>query len=130
MPLVRIDVIEGRRNPDQLRTLADAVHEVMLGQFAAPDRDRYQIITEHKPHHIIVEDTGLGFTRSDDVVVIQILQQGRTDQQKKDTYRALAEGLESATGLNPADLIISVTGNSRADWSFGYGVAQFLEGNL
>jgi phenylpyruvate tautomerase PptA (4-oxalocrotonate tautomerase family) len=90
MPLVRIDVIEGRRTPDQLQILADTVHQVMLDQFAAPESDRYQIITEHKPHHIIVEDTGLGFTRSHDIVVIQILQQGRTEDQKKDTYKALA----------------------------------------
>ena len=45
MPLVRIDVIEGRRSPEQLRLLADVVQEVMLQAFAAPPRDRYQVIT-------------------------------------------------------------------------------------
>jgi phenylpyruvate tautomerase PptA (4-oxalocrotonate tautomerase family) len=30
MPLVRIDVVEGRRTPDGLRRLADTVQEVML----------------------------------------------------------------------------------------------------
>ena len=29
MPLVRIDVVEGRRTPDELRRLADTVQEVM-----------------------------------------------------------------------------------------------------
>ncbi|EEN84263.1 tautomerase family protein [Rhodococcus erythropolis] len=130
MPLVRIDLVEGRRTPSQLRVLADAVHQVMLDHFAAPDRDRYQIITEHQPHQIIVEDTGLGFDRTDDVVIIQILQQGRSELQKTNVYRALANGLESAAGLRPDDLIVSVSGNSRADWSFGHGVAQFLDGPL
>ena len=46
MPLVRIDVKEGR-SPEQLRRLADVVQEVMLEVFDAPDRDRYQIITVH-----------------------------------------------------------------------------------
>ena len=30
----------------------------------------------------------------------------------------------------PSDLIVSVMGNSREDWSFGLGRAQFLEGDL
>jgi len=46
MPLVRIDVIEGR-TPDQLRALADSVQQAMVEVFAAPQRDRYQVIQEH-----------------------------------------------------------------------------------
>ena len=53
MPLVRIDVVEGRRTPEQLRLLADTVQEVVLDVFAAPPRDRYQVITEHRPGQLI-----------------------------------------------------------------------------
>ena len=49
MPLVRIDVVKERRSREQLRLLADTVQEVMLDVFAAPPRDRYQVITEHVP---------------------------------------------------------------------------------
>ena len=82
MPLVRIDVQQGR-TAEELRRIADVVQGVMLDVFAAPPRDRYQIITEHPVGHIIAEDTGLGFERTDGVVVIQIFQQGRTAEQKK-----------------------------------------------
>lgn len=129
MPLVRIDVVEGR-SEEELRGLADAVQEVMLDVFAAPDRDRYQVIHEHKPGRIIAEDTGLGLERTDDVVIIQVTQQGRTDDQKRALYAGLAERLRERTGLAPSDLIVSVTENTRADWSFGMGRAQFLEGDL
>jgi phenylpyruvate tautomerase PptA (4-oxalocrotonate tautomerase family) len=129
VPLVRIDVQEGR-SAQQLRRLGDVVQEVMLEVFDAPDRDRYQIITEHKVGHIIAEDTNLGFERTDDVVVLQIFQQGRTDEHKKAAYRRLAERLELEVGLKPTDLIVSVVANERADWSFGLGRAQFLEGDL
>jgi phenylpyruvate tautomerase PptA (4-oxalocrotonate tautomerase family) len=44
MSLVRIDVVGGRRTPEQVRLLADTVQEVMLDVFAAPPRDRYQVI--------------------------------------------------------------------------------------
>jgi phenylpyruvate tautomerase PptA (4-oxalocrotonate tautomerase family) len=130
MPLVRIDVTENRRSPAQLRDLADTVQDVMLDTFAAPPRDRYQIVTEHKPGQIIAEDTGLGFTRTDDLVIVQVVQQGRSEAQKQAMYRALADRLEQRTGLSPQDLIVSVTENTREDWSFGEGVAQFLEGRL
>jgi phenylpyruvate tautomerase PptA (4-oxalocrotonate tautomerase family) len=130
MPLVRIDVTEGRRSTEQLRLLADTVQEVMLDVFAAPPRDRYQIITEHRSGQLICEDTGLGIERTDDLVVLQVFQQGRSEAQKRALYAGLAEKLEEATGLAPADLIVSVMGNSREDWSFGWGRAQFLEGDL
>ena len=130
MPLVRIDVVEGRRTAEQLRLLADTVQEVMLDVFAAPPRDRYQIVTEHRPGQLICEDTGLGIERTDDLVVLQVFQQGRSEEQKRALYAGLAKSLEEATGLAPSDLIVSVMGNSREDWSFGLGRAQFLEGDL
>ena len=46
-------------------------------------RDRYQIITEHPVGQIIAEDTGLGYTRTDGVTVIQIFQQGRTTRRSR-----------------------------------------------
>jgi phenylpyruvate tautomerase PptA (4-oxalocrotonate tautomerase family) len=130
MPLVRIDVIEGRRTPEQLRLLADTVQDVMLDVFAAPPRDRYQIITEHRPGQLICEDTGLDLERTEDLVVLQVFQQGRSEEQKRALYAGLAKRLEAATDLTPSDLIVSVMGNSREDWSFGLGRAQFLEGDL
>lgn len=129
MPLVRIDVQQGR-SPAELRKIADVTQGVMLDVFAAPPGDRYQIITEHPVGHIIAEDTGLGFERTDGVVVIQIVQQGRTTAQKKAAYEQLAERLEAECRVAPTDLIVSVVANGREDWSFGLGRAQFLEGEL
>ena len=130
MPLVHIHVTEARRTPAQLRRLADTVQQVMREYFAAPDRDRYQIITEHKPGQIIAEDTGLGFERTDDIVILQIFQQGRTRDHKQAAYRALADRLQDQTGLKPSDLIVSIVETAREDWSFGNGIAQFVEGRL
>lgn len=130
IPLIRIDVIEGRWDRDRLKSLTDAIHQVLIETFAAPERDRYQIISEHKPGHIVALDTGLGFERSDDVVVVQITQQGRSVDQKKALYAGLATRLQSDVGLDPHDLVVSVVENAPEDWSFGLGRAQFLEGDL
>ncbi len=129
MPLVRIDVQQGR-SPAELRKIADVTQGVMLDVFAAPPGDRYQIITEHPVGQIIAEDTGLGFERTAGVVVIQIVQQGRSAAQKRAAYEQLAKRLDAECQVAPTDLIVSVVGNGREDWSFGLGRAQFLEGDL
>lgn len=129
MPLVRIDVVEGR-TPEQLRLVADVVQEVMLDVFAAPPRDRYQVVTEHPRGQIIAEDTGLGYERTDGVTVVQVFQQGRDAAQKQALYAALATRLEERCAIAPTDLIVSVMENEREDWSFGEGRAQFLDGGL
>jgi phenylpyruvate tautomerase PptA (4-oxalocrotonate tautomerase family) len=129
MPLVRIDLFEGRSD-DELRLLADTVQECMVDVFAAPERDRYQIITEHRPGRMFLEDTGLGFERSERQLVIQVTQQGRTAEQKQALYAALAARLGERTGLRPEDLVVSVVESQREDWSFGFGRAQFLTGEL
>jgi phenylpyruvate tautomerase PptA (4-oxalocrotonate tautomerase family) len=129
MPLVRIDLQRGR-TPEELRRLADTVQDVMLDVFSAPPRDRYQIITEHDVGQIIAEDTGLGLERTDGIVIIQIFQQGRSNEQKVAMYAELAKRLETECGVRPEDLIISVMANRHADWSFGLGEAQFATGTL
>jgi phenylpyruvate tautomerase PptA (4-oxalocrotonate tautomerase family) len=129
VPLVRIDLVRGR-TPEQLRALADTVQEVMLDVFAAPPGDRYQVIHQHDPDEMIIEDTGLGIERSDGVTVVQVTQQGRDRAQKEALYAALAERLGDRGLVEPRDLVVSVVENTRDDWSFGHGRAQFLTGEL
>ncbi|HKG52198.1 MAG TPA: tautomerase family protein [Actinomycetales bacterium] len=129
MPLVRIDLVEGRTD-EEVAAVADTVQEVMEEVFAAPPRDRYQVITEHRPGRLVLQDTGLGFERTDKVVLVSVVQQGRSTEQKQALYAALAARLEDKTGLASTDLVVSVSENTRADWSFGLGRAQFLEGDL
>lgn len=45
-------------------------------------------------------------------------------------YEIAAANLAARSGLDPADLIVSITENNDEDWSFGYGWAQFLTGEL
>lgn len=75
-------------------------------------------------------DTGLGFGRTQDLICIQIFQQGRDRAKKEALFAALAKGLEASCGVKGNDLIVSVFANSPEDWSFRYGEAQFLNGKL
>lgn len=129
MPLVRIDVIKGR-SPEELQALADSVHRALVDEFATPESDRYQVIQEHAPGRLILLDTGLGIQRSAKVVLIQITHQGRDEAQKRALYARLAELFEKRGIAASTDVVVSLVENTRADWSFGLGRAQFLTGEL
>jgi phenylpyruvate tautomerase PptA (4-oxalocrotonate tautomerase family) len=129
MPLLRIDLIEGRSGAE-LKTLVDAIHRAMLASFKVPPRDRYQIVYEHAPSRMIIEDTGLGIKRTDKVVFIQITTRPRTRAEKESFYRLVCQELERSCGIAPSDVVVSMVQNSDEDWSFGLGHAQFLTGEL
>jgi hypothetical protein len=129
MPLLRFDLIEGRTDAE-LQALLDAAHRAMLAAFRVPERDRYQIVNEHKPSRMLVEDTGLGIARTDKVVVVQVITRPRGKAAKQTFYRLLVEELQQSCGIAPSDVMVSMVENTDEDWSFGLGRAQFLEGDL
>jgi len=129
MPLIRFDLIEGR-NANELKQLLDVSHRAVVQAFGVPERDRYQIVTQHPANELIIEDTGLGFERSRNVVIVSVTSTQRSDKQKKDFYHLLVQGLGEECGIEPNDIMISMVTNGAADWSFGFGEAQFLTGKL
>ena len=129
MPLLYIDLIEGR-TPSEVRTLVDAIHDAVVDAFEVPPGDRYQVVHTHPAHEIVAWDTGLGIDRSSLLVVVHVVSRRRSRVMKEKFYELLASNLAERCGLDPADLIVSVTENGDEDWSFGHGRAQFLTGEL
>ena len=129
MPLLRFDLIEGR-SESEIRKILDTTHDVLIEALQVPKRDRYQVIQEHKPSRIVVEDTGLGFARSDNVLLLQVTSRPRSREMKENFYRLLVERLDSRCGIAPDDVIVNFVTNADEDWSFGAGRAQFLTGEL
>ncbi|HYB36267.1 MAG TPA: tautomerase family protein [Mycobacterium sp.] len=129
MPLLYVDLIEGR-TPPEVQALLDAIHEAVVEAFETPQRDRYQVVSTHPAHEIVAWDTGLGITRSSRQVVLHVVSRRRTPAMKQRFYELVASDLAERCGLDPADLIVSITENDDEDWSFGYGRAQFLTGEL
>lgn len=129
MPLVRIDVTAGRTE-EQLRDIADAIHDAIVEVYGIPVRDRFQIVNELPAGRIIAQDAGLGFERTGDVVMIQIFtQRGRTDEKKAELYDRLANGL-AGLGVAGENVFIGYVENGPQDWSFGFGRAQYVTGEL
>jgi len=129
MPLLCFDLIQGR-SENQIKRILDVTHQVMVNAFSVPERDRYQIVREHAPSRMIVEDTGLGIKRTANMLVLQVTTRPRSRVMKQAFYRSLVEKLEAACGIAPSDVVVTFVTNTDEDWSFGLGLAQFLTGEL
>src|SRR6202451_501967 len=90
MPLLRIDVIEGRSEAG-LKELLDAIHCSMLTAFKVPERDRYQIVHEHAAAEMKIEDTGLGMPRTERIVMVQVTTRPRSQLEKQNFYELLCQ---------------------------------------
>jgi phenylpyruvate tautomerase PptA (4-oxalocrotonate tautomerase family) len=129
LPLVRIDVNEGR-TPEDLQRLSRGIHDAILAEYRIPERDYFHILTEHPQGQIFAQDAGLGFERTGGVVMIQIFTQaGRSQVAKQNLFAAVASKLAEA-GVRGEDVFIGYVENTAGDWSFGFGRAQYVTGEL
>jgi phenylpyruvate tautomerase PptA (4-oxalocrotonate tautomerase family) len=126
MPLVRIDHSDARTNSGEV---AGAVHDAIVAVYGIPERDRFQVVTARPATTIIAEDAGLGFERVDPVIIQIFTQRGRSDEKKQELYAEIASRL-AGVGVAGEDVFIGYVENGPQDWSFGFGRAQYLTGEL
>jgi 4-oxalocrotonate tautomerase len=124
MPLVRIDLRKGK--PDTYReAISRIVHEALVS-VGVPKDDRFQVIAEHDSPNFVFDLNYLDIRRTGDLVIIQITwNEGRTTEQKKALYKAIADGLAAGVSLRKEDVFISLVEVKRENWSFGAGIAQY-----
>jgi 4-oxalocrotonate tautomerase len=85
------------------------------------------VLSEHGKDGLVYDPGYLGIDRTDDVVFIQItLNEGRSVEKKKDLYAKIAELLSERPRVRPEDLMINLVEVSKANWSYGYGQAQYV----
>jgi 4-oxalocrotonate tautomerase len=124
MPLVRIDLRKGK-DATHREAISRVVHEALVS-VGAPKDDRFQLISEHEPSNFVFDPNYLEIRRSEDLVVIQITRnEGRTLEQKKALYKAIADGLAARVSLRREDVLINLIEVRRENWSFGNGIAQY-----
>ena len=124
MPFARIDLRKGK-DAAYRREIGRVIYEAMIG-VGVPLKDRFQVIHEHDADDFLFDPEYLGIHRSEDLVIIQITwNEGRTLEQKKALYKAIAEGLHAAIGLRLEDVFINLVEVKKENWSFGNGVAQY-----
>ena len=125
MPFVRIDLIEGK--PSSFKSeLSGIVYQVMASMLNVPENDRFQVISEHKAENFIFDPRYLDIERTSNLIFIQItLVEGRTVNAKVSFFKALADRLHDRLQVRRQDVFINLVENSRDNWSFGNGIAQY-----
>jgi 4-oxalocrotonate tautomerase len=127
MPLARIDLVAGK-SAEYRRTIGDVIYDAIIEILKAPKDDRFQIFTEHAPDCQVVDENYLGIKRTKDCIIIQLfLNQGRTVDQKKRFYKAVADGLHARLGVRREDVFIGLVEVTNENWSFGNGEAQYAD---
>lgn len=127
MPLVRIALMKGK--PEGFgRKIGAVVYRAMLETINVPPKDNFQIITEHDANSLVYDPSYLDIARTDGVVMIQIsLNEGRTLEQKKALYKAIADGLYRNLSVRVEDVFINLVEVKKENWSFGNGIAQYAQ---
>jgi 4-oxalocrotonate tautomerase len=127
MPLVRIDLRRGK-SADYKKAICDGVYQALREIFTVPENDRFMVVTDHDDTDFIHSQTYLGIAYTSDFVMLQLtVSNTRTVEQKKQLYRRIVALLGENPGIRPQDIFISLVEVDISDWSFGNGIAQYVE---
>ena len=125
MPLVRISLLRGKREGFG-RKVGAVVYRAMREALNVPDKDNFQLISEHTPESLVYDPSYLDIERGDGFIAIQVtLNEGRSIDMKKAFYRRVAEDLRRELDVRPQDVFINLVEVKKENWSFGNGIAQY-----
>lgn len=128
MPIARISLVRGRSAAHR-RAIADGVYRAMRETFGVPDKDRFALIHEHDAENFIFDDGYLDIARTDSLVMIQITcSDTRSTVEKQALYAAIVDNLAADPGLRREDVLINLVEVKTEDWSFGFGIGQYIKG--
>ncbi|PTQ89830.1 tautomerase family protein [Agitococcus lubricus] len=120
MPLVTIAILKGK-SAEYKKAVADAVNAAVIETMNFPDDDRYQLINEYEPDCLQLQ------TRTGDRIIMSlVMRAGRSNKAKQAFYAKVVCNLQQAVGIDPTNVMITITENHDIDWSFRDGVAQFV----
>jgi len=126
MPFVRISLKNGRSDKERL-AIGDCVHRAMVKALRIPEADHFQVITDHGTD-LVYDPDYLNIHRTDGIIMIQItMALGRTPDQKKALFSAIAELLSADQGVRKEDVFVTLVEIPKENWSFGNGIAQYAD---
>jgi 4-oxalocrotonate tautomerase len=127
MPFVRISVTD-KMPIDKRQELPKVVYDAMRASINIPESDLFVALHAHGEGGLVADPKFMGMQRTANFTLVHItLRRGRTVEMKQKLYREIARLAEERAGIAPDDVMIVLSENGPEDWSFGKGVAQFVE---
>ncbi len=109
MPLAKIHVLEGRYDEARLDRMSGAVQNGLISALGIPPEDFFQVIHDYSDDLILLEVTFIS---------------GRPKEKRLALLKVLNDGVVSAAGISPDDLLITLYETPGENISFGRGLAQ------
>ena len=126
MPLVRISVYDFMPAATK-RLVADAVYDAMRATLGIPEGDRFIILSAHAPNELFVDLNFMGMQRTNNFVLVHAtIRRGRSTEIKQAFYKETTRLLHERASIEPDNVMIVISENDLADWSFGRGEAQYV----
>jgi hypothetical protein len=125
MPLAKIHVLEGQYDEARLGRVSSAVQNGLIRALGIPPEDFFQIIHVLPRSRFLHTPSFLGLTYSDDLILLEVtFISGRPKEKRLGLLKALNDGVVSAAGISPDDLLITLYETPGENISFGRGLAQ------
>jgi len=116
MPFVRITIREGK-SAGYRKELLDGVHRALVQAFKIPEQDRHQML-----HELDADYFETPPTKTENFTMIEITAfKGRSNEAKKELYRAIVENLAKHPGINGEDIMIIVHEPPLENWGIRGG---------
>jgi hypothetical protein len=125
MPVAKIHVLEGQYDEARLGKVSKAVQEALMSALGVPPDDFFQIIHILPRSQFRHTPSFLGLEYSDGLIVLEVtFISGRPKEKRLGLLKALNDGVVSAAGISPDDLMITLYEVPGEYISFGRGLAQ------
>jgi hypothetical protein len=125
MPLAKIRVLEGQYDEARLGRVSGAVQNGLIRALGIPPEDLFQIIHVPPRSRFLHTSSFLGLTSSDDLVLLEVtFISGRPKAKRLGLLKAPNDGVVSAAGISPDDLLITLHETPGENIFFGRRLAQ------
>lgn len=124
MPIVRITLSEDRPR-DTWAPLSEAIHAALVETVKIPNGDRFHVVAPVPAEAMFFDRRYMNMDRQDVVCIEITLVEGRSAEVKSHLFQAIAQRLEQL-GVRADDVFVTLTENSKADWSVGRGLQQLV----
>jgi phenylpyruvate tautomerase PptA (4-oxalocrotonate tautomerase family) len=131
MPLLQVYYHEGLLEKKVLKQISEQVHAHLITYFHIPKEDYFQLYIPYPsgqffydPNYLLPEGT----KRTENLIYFALTcGPGRTFEQKKALYHAIAASVNKLTSISTADVFITLNETAAENWSFGQGLAQMVK---
>jgi hypothetical protein len=125
MPVAKIHVLEAQYNEARIGKVSSAVQNALIKALGIPPEDFFQIIHVLPRGQFRHTPSFLGLNYSDDLIILEItFISGRPREKRLTLLKALNDGVVTAAGISPDDLLITLYETPGENISFGRGLAQ------